>query len=256
MRTAASCFHFAIDAPRDVVARQQFRWTPRVLVPNNIAPALFFRIRSLSLVEVRYVVEHEALALIILQYAAFTTHAFSDQNSRHAQRPDHPSRMELDELHIHQLGARTVGQRLPVARVFPAVRRDLERPANTASSNHHRLRVPYHEVAAFAVVSERPAHTPGVHHQGQHRAFHVDFHALVDAVVLQRANHFQASAVADVRQTRITMAAEVALQNAAFLGTVEQRSPGFKLAHPLWRLFRVKFSHTAVIEILTATHRV
>ena len=164
--------------------------------------------------------------------------------------------MELDELHVHQLGAGTVGERLPVASVFPTVRRDLECPANAASSNHHRLRIPYHEVAAFTIVAERPAHAPGVHHQREHRAFHVDFHALMNAVVLQRANHFQAGAVTDVRQARITMAAEVALQNAAFLGTVEQRAPGFKLAHAVRRFFRVKFSHTAIVDVLTATHRV
>jgi hypothetical protein len=55
----------------------------------------------------------------------------------------------------------------------------------------------------------------------------VDFHAGVDAVILQGADHFEAGAVADVSEARVAMAAEIALQDAAVLSTVEERAPGF-----------------------------
>ena len=88
------------------------------------------------------------------------------------------------------------------------------------------------------------------------RAFHVDFHALVDAVVLQRADHFQTGAVADVGEARIAMAAEVALQNAAVFRAVEERAPGFQFAHAVRRFLGVQFGHAPVVEVLAAAHGV
>ena len=80
--------------------------------------------------------------------------------------------------------------------------------------------------------------------------------ALVDAVVLQRADHLQAGAVADVRQPRIAVAAEVALQDAAVLRAVEDRAPGLQLAHAVGRLLGVQLGHAPVVEVLAAAHRV
>ena len=50
------------------------------------------------------------------------------------------------------------------------------------------------------------------------------------AVVLQRADHLEARAVADVREPRIAVAAEVALQDAAVRRAIEHRAPRFELA--------------------------
>ena len=61
----------------------------------------------------------------------------------------------------------------------------------------------------------------------------------MNAVVLQRADQFQPGAVADVRQARIAVAAEIALQNFAVLACgrkprprlrVRARAPGASLA--------------------------
>ncbi len=55
----------------------------------------------------------------------------------------------------------------------------------------------------------------------------------MDTVILQRADHFETRAVADMSQPRIAVSAEVALQDAAIFGAVEKRAPGFQFAHAL-----------------------
>ncbi len=113
------------------------------------------------------------------------------------------------------------------------------------------------EAAALAVVAE------GARRRGRRpcrsvsdRALHVHVDALVDAVVLQRADHLEAGAVADVRQPRIRVAAEVALQDPAVRGAVEDRAPGLELAHALGRLLGVQLRHAPVVDVLAAAHRV
>ena len=60
--------------------------------------------------------------------------------------------------------------------------------------------------------------------------------------------------VADVRQARITMAAEVALQDATVLGAIKYRPPRFQFLYSRRGFLRVQFSHAVVVEILTTTH--
>jgi hypothetical protein len=63
--------------------------------------------------------------------------------------------MELDELHVHELGPRLVRERLAVAGVFPAVARDPVRAADPAGREHDRARFEDAQVPALAVVPER-----------------------------------------------------------------------------------------------------
>ena len=114
-----------------------------------------------------------------------------------------------------QLGAGVVGERVAVAGVLPAVAGDLVRLADAAGRQHDRLGLEDDEAAALAVVGERAGDAVAVLEQADDGAFHVDVDALVDAVILQGADHLQAGAVADVGQARILVAAEVALQDAA-----------------------------------------
>ena len=51
------------------------------------------------------------------------------------------------------------------------------------------------------------------------------------AVILQRADHLEPGAIADVREARIPVAAEVALQNPSVGSAIEHRAPCFELAH-------------------------
>src|SRR5262249_40497115 len=88
------------------------------------------------------------------------------------------------------------------------------------------------------------------------RALHVDVDALVDAVVLEGADHFEAGAIADVREPRVSMAAEVPLQDAPVLGPIEHGAPLLELANPVGRFLRVEFRHPPVVDVLAAAHRV
>ena len=85
---------------------------------------------------------------------------------------------------------------------------------------------------------------------------HVDVEAAVDAVILQRADHLEAGAVADVRQPRILVAAEVALEDPAVRRAIEHRAPGFELAHPIGRFPGVQLRHPPVVDVLPAAHGV
>ena len=92
---------------------------------------------------------------LFFEDAAFAAHAFGDQDAAHARRPDHAGRMELHELHVDEIGAGVVGQRVAVARVLPAVARDLVGAADAAGREHDRLRAKQLEPAALALVAER-----------------------------------------------------------------------------------------------------
>ena len=256
VRAAAARLDFAIDAARDVVAREQFRRTARVLVALRVAPAFLFAVGGLRFVQIGNIVEHEAAAFAVAQHAAFAAHAFRHQDAAHADGPHHAGGVKLHELHVQQLGAGAVGERVAVAGVFPTVAGDLEGAADAAGRDDDGLGRPQNEVALLAIVAERAGDAAGIHQQAEDGALHVDFHAGVDAVILQRADHLEAGAVADVRQARIAMAAEVALQDAAVLGAVEQRAPGFQFAHAVGRFLGVQLGHAPVVQVLAAAHGV
>ncbi len=46
----------------------------------------------------------------------------------------------------------------------------------------------------------------------------------------------------------------MSLQNSAVFCAIENRAPGFELAHSIGRFLRVQFSHAPLIDILTAAH--
>ena len=74
-------FDFANDAACHVVARQQFRRTPRILVTLRITPALVFVVGSLRFIIFRNVVEHEAATFGVEQHPAFAAYPFRHQNT-------------------------------------------------------------------------------------------------------------------------------------------------------------------------------
>ena len=119
----------------------------------------------------------------------------------------------------------SIGERVTVAGAFPAVARDLVGPSDTAGRQHDGLRLEDAETTALAVVAKRPDHAVAVLQQRNDGEFHVDVDAAVDAVVLERADHLEAGAIADVCQARIAVAAEVALEDPAVLRPVEDARP-------------------------------
>ena len=164
--------------------------------------------------------------------------------------------MELDELHVLQRRAGLVGEGVAVAGVLPAVAGDAERAAQAARREDDRLRAEHLEAAALAVVGQRARHAAVVGEQRDDRVLHVHVEAAVDAVVLERPDHLEAGAVADVRQPRVPVAAEVALQDAAVGRPVEDRAPRLELAHALGRFLGVQLGHAPVVQVLAAAHRV
>src|SRR5204863_8793450 len=135
----------------------------------------------------------------------------------------HAGRMKLNEFHIDQLGARMVGKRVSVSGVLPTVARDPESAPDSAGGQHDRFCFEETKAAALAIVSKRANNPIAVFEQGQDRAFHVHVNALMDAVILERSNHLEPGAIANVSEPRVSMPAEVALKDLAVGGAVEHR---------------------------------
>ena len=72
----------------------------------------------------------------------------------------------------------------------------------------------------------------------------------------KRANHLETGAVADVGEARVTMTAEIALRNLAFLGAIEHGAPGLELADARGRFLGVQLGHAPVVDVLAAAHRI
>jgi hypothetical protein len=256
VRAPAALADLLHDLARDVIAGEELGRPPRVLVPLGVLPPLLFGVGRLAFVVVGDVVEHEALAVLVAQDAAFAAHPLGHQDPLDRRRPDHPRRVELDELHVHQIGARVEGERVAVAGVLPAVAGDLERATDAAGGEDDGLGLEDPQVALLAIVAERAGDPPGVDEQLDDRVLHVDLEPLVDAVVLQGPDHLEARSIADVGEPRVAVAAEVALEDAPVLGAIEDRAPGLELAHPFGRLLGVQLRHPPVVEVLAAAHGV
>jgi len=56
----------------------------------------------------------------------------------------------------------------------------------------------------------------------------VNVDAAVDTVILERADQFETGAIANVREARIPMTAEIALKDSAVGCAIEDRAPCFQ----------------------------
>ena len=153
MRAAAPLLDLPDDAPRDVVAGQELRRPARALVALRVSPPFFRVVRGLAAIVLRDVVEHEAAALPVAQHAAFAAHALRDEDALHARRPDHPGRVELDELHVDELGAGLIREGVPVAGALPAVAGDAVGAADSTGRQDDGLGLEDAEASAFALVA-------------------------------------------------------------------------------------------------------
>ena len=164
--------------------------------------------------------------------------------------------MELDEFHVEQFRTRVIREGNAVARAFPRIARHGIRAAKSASANDNGLGLENPKTAALAVVAERTGHAVAIFQQRHDGVFHVHRDALMNAVILQRADEFETRAVADVGETRITMTAEIALRNFSFLGAIKHRPPSFEFVNARRCFLGVQFGHAPVVDILAAAHRV
>ena len=200
MRSAAAFLHFGVDRARHHVARGKLH-------------------------ALRIVLLHEALAVLVAKDAALAAHRFGDQKSLHSGRPDHSGGMELHEFHVQQFGARFVRERHAVAGALPGIRSDLPGFSDAAGGDHDGLGLEHDEAPALAPVAERARDAVAVFQQPRDRALHENVEAHLHAAVLQRADHFQAGAVADVAEALEGVAAEGALQNVARLACGRKARP-------------------------------
>src|SRR6185437_11833133 len=190
VRAAAPFAHFAHDAAGHVIAGEKLRRTARILVALRVAPTFLLIVGGLVAIERRNVVEHETPTFFIAQDPTFATHAFGHENAANARRPDHAGGMELHKLHVHQRGPGMIGERLAIPRVLPAIASDFVRAADSAGGEHNGFRAEDFEPATLALITERANHAIAILQQREHGGFHVEVDALMNSVILQRADHF------------------------------------------------------------------
>src|SRR6266571_9237157 len=212
MRRAAAGLDFSVDGARDFVAWQQV-WGTAVLLVLVPRVRLLLGLRGLCTEELGDVVEHEPSSLRVQKRSPITPYAFGHQNPAHTRWPDHASRMELDHLHVDQVGAGVECHRHAVAGAFPRIGGDLPGLARATSRQHDRPCLEHDELAAVAPVGQRATDCWAALQELLDGALHEHIDAPVDGVVLEGADHLEPGAVADVGQPRIAVPAEVALED-------------------------------------------
>ena len=257
VRAAPAGLHLGVDRAGDLVAGQQLRWPAAggvVVVP---LVGLVLGVGRLGPEHVGHVVEHEPRALGVAQHAAVAADALGHEDAAHRQGPDHAGRVELDALHVDEVGPGpqrhgvAVAGRLPrVGGVHPAL-------AHAAGGEHDGLGREDHELAGRAPVAHQAGHgAVGVVQEAEHLQLHEDLHAVGHGLLLHGADELEAGAVADVGQPGVAVAAEVALEDQAVRRAVEERAPRFELADAVRRLLGVELGHPPVVEDLAAAHGV
>ena len=110
--------------------------------------------------------------------------------------------------------------------------------------------------SALTVVSERTCDAFAVFQQSDDCVFHEYVEPEMDSVVLQGTDHLETCTVTDMRQSRISMTAEITLENAPIGCAIEKGTPCFQFADARRSFLGVEFCHSAITEILAAAHRV
>src|SRR5206468_2215189 len=94
-----------------------------------------------------------------------------------------------------------VCESVTVAGVLPRVRCHLPRLAVAAGGEDDSLCAENDEAPRLAPIGDGSADSIAIFEQADDGAFHEDVDSLMDAAILQSADHLQTGAVADVRQT-------------------------------------------------------
>src|SRR3954453_4673967 len=116
---------------------------------------------------------------------------------------------------------------MTIPSVFPTGAGDFKASADAPRRKNDGFGSKEQEAAALTFIAERARDTAVILQQCHHRAFHVNVHPEMDAMVLQRADHFKAGSISHVSEARITVAAKVALKDSTILCAIEQSAPGF-----------------------------
>src|SRR5438445_3801562 len=132
----------------------------------------------------------------------------------------------------------------------------LPRLAVAAGCEYDRLGAKDDEASGLTPIRDCACDAIAISEQTDDGALHEDVDALMDAALLQRANHLEPGAIADVREALPGVTTEGALKNSAVSRAVEHRAPVFELADAIGRFLRMKLCHPPVVQELAAFHRV
>src|SRR5713226_8779548 len=102
---------------------------------------------------------------------------------------------------------------MSVAGVLPAVARDLVSAPDAAGGEHDCLGAKDFKSPSLALITKRAHDAIAVFEQRKNCVLHVNVDALMHAVILQRANHFETGTIPDVREPRIFVSTKIPLQD-------------------------------------------
>src|ERR671927_1440052 len=111
-----------------------------------------------------------------------------------------------------------IRQRVSVTGAIPTVAGDFVRFAYSTSGEHDCFRAKNLKLSALAVVPECSNHSRSIFEQSDDANFHVHIDSAMDPMVLQCPDHFEAGAIAHMRQPRVFVPAKVSLKNASIFG--------------------------------------
>ena len=155
--------------------------------------------------------------------------------------------MELHALHVDELRTGPQRHRVAVAGALPRVRRELPRLASATRRQNDGLGLEGDELTGRAPVPDAAGDASlGVVDELEDLALHEHVGAHGDDFLLQGADEFQTRTVTNVGEARVAVSAEVALQDLAVLGPVEERAPLLEFPDAIRCFFGVQFGHAVV----------
>ena len=253
VRASPARFHLRVDRAGHLVTGKKVGWAAKVLLVLVPLVRLLDRVGGLCREERRDVVEHEALAVPVLQDPAVTSHPLGHEQAACRRRPDHPRRVELDGFHVDQVGTGPQREGHPVTGALPRVGREPPRLAEPAGGDDDRLGAEGHETPGLAPEADGPVHGACVVLQEPYDlALHEDVDPDRHGAVLQGPDHLETGPVAHMGEAGVAMAAEVPLQDPAVGCAVEQCAPLLELEDAIGGLEGVDLSHAPVVEHLAA----
>lgn len=211
----------------------------------------------------RRVLLHEALAVLVAEDAALTTGALRQQD---AHAPD-ARRVELEELHVLQRQTPAVAGGLAVTGQGVRVRRHLEELAGAARGIDDRLRLEDVDLAGGQLVGDDAGGLLDAVLLDDQLVQDVElveeFHALLDAVLVQRLEDHVAGAVARVagatdRGLTVVagVTAEAALVDLALGRTAERQAHLLEVEDGVDGLLREDLGGVLVDQVVAALDRV
>jgi hypothetical protein len=143
-----------------------------------------------------------------------------------------------------------------IARVFPAIASDQESSADPTSCHNHRLGPESLEPSSLSIVRKSTSASAPIHKELADCDFHVHIDPLMDPMILEGTNHFEARTVTNMCQSRVRVSAEITLVDKPVWSAVHERAPAFQFSHTFRCFLCVQFRHPPSIEIVPTSHRV